>query len=285
MAVREAIKLSGVEGIEKETSQKHIPSKVQADTLFTFTGRLEWIIDPLRFKMISPRFCVEDIGYLKIRGMNKIAIPMRCFCDINFHRLGEHLNWYGYYGLAFSKEWGMRKKIQPINYINPESELCKDFTSAFTAALKDKNENQSETQLKLQNYLLHQAMYCKPYSGNFTNRRTGKKSIKCFTDECEWRFVPDVSVEGFEQIYFDKKIIEQQKKGADSGLSVLNKAIEGLSSVSLAFEYSDIKYIIVNTMEDLQKITTEIEKFEIDDMEKHALIAKIIVWDHSKEDF
>lgn len=30
---------------------------------------------------------------------------MKCFCDINLHRIGMHLDWYGYYGLAFEKNW------------------------------------------------------------------------------------------------------------------------------------------------------------------------------------
>ena len=64
--------------------------------------------------MISPRYCVEDISYLKIPKLKRIAFPMKCFCDINMHRLDVHLGWYGYYGLAFSKEWGMSRGIQPI---------------------------------------------------------------------------------------------------------------------------------------------------------------------------
>ena len=111
--------------------KKHTPSTIQADTLFTFTRKLEFLIPYIKNKMISPRYCVEDISYLKIRNLKKIAFPMKCFCDINLHRIAEHLAWYGYYGLAFSKEWGMKKKIQPIQYINPDSDLRKDFSSAF----------------------------------------------------------------------------------------------------------------------------------------------------------
>ena len=57
--------------------------------------------------MLSPRYCEEDIRYLKISNLKRMAYPMKCFCDINIHKLTEHLDWYGYYGLAFSKEWGM----------------------------------------------------------------------------------------------------------------------------------------------------------------------------------
>lgn len=279
MIACDEMKITGVTNAKKEPQPKHIPSKVQADTLFTFANQLEWIINPLRQKMLSPRYCTEDITYLNIRGLKKIAIPMKCFCDINFHRLDEHLSWYGYYGLAFSKEWGMRNKIQPIQYLNPESELTKDISDAFTTALKDKTDNQTKTQKKLQDYLLHQIMYCKPYSGKFRNRRTDKKLDKCYTDECEWRFVSDVSVVGYPPVIFDKDILNS------GNTALMSNAMDGLAQISLTFEYSDVKYIIVNAVSDLQNITAEIEQFEISEAEKHSLISKIIVWENSKEDF
>lgn len=273
------IKLNRVETVRKEKKPKHIPSKVQADTLFTFTNQLEWIINPLRSKMLSPRYCEEDISYLKIKGMKRIAIPMRCFCDINLHRLGDHLNWYGFYGLAFSKDWGMKKKIQPIQYINPNSYLCKDFSTAFSAALKDAGEVKSDAHIKLQNYILHQIMYYKPYSGRFMNRRTGKRTNKCYTDECEWRFVPDVSVEGYPQVVFDEDILHT------GSLVTISNAMEGLPSISLAFEYSDIKYIIVNSISDFEQITSVITELDVDETVQHDLISKLIVWENSKGDF
>ena len=84
-----------------EQSETHIPSKVQADTLFTFTSEPEFLIEYIKLKMIAPRYCEEDVEYLSIPGIKKMAYPMKCFCDINLHKIDEHLSWYGYYGLAF----------------------------------------------------------------------------------------------------------------------------------------------------------------------------------------
>ena len=39
----------------------------------------------------------------------------------------------------------MKRKIQPIQYMNPNSHLCKDFSEAFSAALFD---NQSQVGFK-----------------------------------------------------------------------------------------------------------------------------------------
>lgn len=260
-------------------SKHHVPSTVQADTLFTFTSHVDYLITTIRNGMISPRYCAEDLGYLKISGIKKMAFPMNCFCDINMHKLEDHLSWYGYYGLAFSKEWGMSKKIQPIQYMNPDSELRKDFASAFSAALKVDPAKQTAAQRKMKSFLLHQLMYYKPYSGMFENRNTKKRCRKCFTDECEWRYIPDVSIAGFRQVYYDEKIINA------GGLIDMSNAMSGIPEISLPFEYSDVKYIIVKDNADFVKLTTAIAEIGLEESSERELISKIIVWENSRGDF
>ncbi len=269
-------------GKATETKAKksvHVPSTVQADTLFTFTSHVDYLITTIKNGMISPRYCAEDLRYLKINGIKKMAYPMNCFCDINMHKLDAHLAWYGYYGLAFSKEWGMDRKIQPIQYINPDSELCKDFSKAFSAALKTNPEKRNSAQHKMKNYLLHQMMYFKPYSGIFENRNTKKRTRKCFTDECEWRFIPDVTIAGFQQVYYDQNIINA------GGLIDLSNAMSGIPEISLHFEYSDIKYIIVKSRSDVARLTEAIKGLGLVEDDEHELISKVIIWDNSKGDF
>ena len=263
----------------KEKSIRHVPSTVQADTLFTFTSHIDYLITTIKNGMLSPRYCTEDLGYLKIKGIKKMAFPMNCFCDINMHKLEDHLSWYGYYGLAFSKEWGMSKRIQPIQYINPSSELRKDFTEAFSIALKSSSEEQPQSESVMKSFLLHQLMYYKPYSGMFRNRITGKRTRKCFTDECEWRFIPNVSVAGFQQVYYDQNIINA------GGLIDMSNAMSGIPEISLRFEYSDVKYIIVKNSLDFEKLCAAIVELGLTSTAKHTLISKIIVWENSRGDF
>lgn len=47
------------------------------------------------------------------------------------------MDWYGDYGIAFGKEWGMRHNIQPVHYLNEESDLRKDITEVLKAALNE----------------------------------------------------------------------------------------------------------------------------------------------------
>lgn len=265
---------------KKKKYKRHIPSKIQPDTLFTFCNKLEYLIPPLQSKMISARYCEEDISYLKIPKIRKISFPMKCFCDINMHKLSEHLSGYGYYGLALTKEWGMKNEIQPVQYINQESPLVRDFSNVFSNALKIKKTTQTKNEKLMKNYLIHQLMYLKPYSGYMINRNTGKRKKKCFTDECEWRYIPKVSDLGYKQIYYNEKILN------NGNLNDISDSLKDKPEISLQFDYEDLKYIIVNNREDLRKVTKEIDKIEnINEEEKALLMSKIIVWELSGGDF
>lgn len=273
------IQLSKAERREETQSDFHVPSKVQADTLFNFVERLEFLITSLKNKMISPRYCEEDLSYLHIENMQKISYPMKCFCDINLHKLSEHLEWYGYCGLAFSKEWGMKKGIQPVQYINPYSHLREDFSEAFSVALSSEADPDNAYLAVMKNVLFHQLMYYKPYSGPFRNRTTQIKQEKCFTDECEWRYIPDVTVLGYQQAYFEQQIL-----GA-GGLVNYSNSMEGLKEVSLTFEYKELKYVIIHTREDFSALVNAIEDMKLSNSEKLELISKVIIWDEAKGDF
>ena len=39
----------------------HVPSTINPDTLFTFTTQLEFLLKYLKNRMISPRYCEEDV--------------------------------------------------------------------------------------------------------------------------------------------------------------------------------------------------------------------------------
>lgn len=204
---------------------------------------------------------------------------MKCFCDINLHRIQCHLDWYGYYGLAFPKEWGMKNGIQPIQYINPDSKLRKDFSFAFNQILNDDSSISSNLSDTMKNFILHEFMYYKPYEGKMKNRMSNKIEKKCFTDECEWRYIPDLSDTDFQQIYYDPNIMHA------GIMSDISNSLTKLSGISLNFNYSDIKYIIIKTTDDFIKLVSVIDELNIDSNVRNELISKIIIWDKSKEDF
>lgn len=272
------IELGSATATEVE-SNSHTPSKIQADTLFTFTSELEFLIPYIENACLYPRYCDEDIEYLKIDKLKKIYIPMKCFCDINLHRINCHLDWYGYYGLAFPKEWGMKNGIQPIQYINPESKLRKDFSSVFNQILNSTEYESSDLDDMMKSFLLHELMYYKPYEGKMRNRRSKQVENKCFTDECEWRYVPNLSGTEFQQIYHDPNIM-------NAGImNDISNSLTNVPGISLKFDYTDLKYIIIKTTDDFIKLVSVIDNLNITVNTRNELISKIIIWDKSKEDF
>ena len=240
-------------------SQKHVPSRIQPDTLFTFTTELRWLLKSLQYKMLSPRYCEEDISYLKISNIKRIAYPMKCFCDINLHKLAYHMEWYGH-------------------YLNEQANLRKDISETFRSVLQENVENESKSHQKLKNYLLHELMYYKPYQGKFRNRKTGKTAKKCFADECEWRYIPDVSKIDFPFVIAEEDIL-------NAGLLInYSNAMDRNIEVSISFTYSEIKYIILKTPEDLRELIRAIDDWGLGD-EKYVLLSKVLIWEQSKGDF
>lgn len=276
--MEERLDLENIKEVKRK-KDAHIPSKIQADTLFTFCTKWDYLKSPIQSRLISPRYCKEDIKYLNIPKLNQIAFPMKCFCDINMHKLDEHLSWYGYYGIGLTKEWGMKNGIQPIQYINPNSPLKNDFKVAFLNALKIEKDSQTKYEMQMKNYLLHQLMYLKPYSGKMENRNSKKKITKCFTDECEWRYVPDVSKIGYKQIYYNENILNA---GILNDISI---SMNENPDISLKYEFEDLKYIIVKTKEDFKHLSKFINGMDIDLEEKELLLSKILIWELSGGDF
>lgn len=122
-------------------------------------------------------------------------------------------------------------------------------------------------------------MYLKPYSGKIKNRNDNKESIKCFTDECEWRFVPDVTKVGYDQIYINDDITNA------GNLYEFSNSMAGVEQISLVFDYKDIKYIIIKSNDEFEIISKAISEMDLDGVTRNLLLSKIIIWENSRGDF
>ena len=253
--------------VEKREDDIYIPPKQSANTLFRFFKEPDYLFGSIEKKAMIPRYYGENIDYLKI-DFHQIAYPMICFCDITVHKLGEHMDLYGKYGIAFSKTWGIQKGIQPLQYVNRNSILCHDFSEAFKTSIKEGKEDSAT------NFLLTQMYYMKPIEG--TMPRDGKNIKKNFTDECEWRYIPNISTIDLPQVVTESDM---------ASIDVLNRTISETDTVWLKFEFNDIKYIILPTNQDFEKICIFLDRAVADESTRRKLISKIIIWDEAKEDF
>lgn len=257
--------------LEERTEAQYIRPKQSANTLFRFFRVPDRVFESIEKSALLPGYYEENVDYLDI-DQHVIAYPMICFCDITLHRLEEHMRSYGYYGLGFSKQWGIEKGIQPIQYVNKNSALCKDLSVAFKAAMKNGGDNLSD------NYLLSHMKYLKPIEGTMPQYVDGTKIVteKNFTDECEWRYVPDVS-----QIELPQAVMESEIACLDR----LNSTMKENECCLLKFSYSDIKYIILPSQEDFIRLCGVVDKVVPDGGIKRFLLSKTIIWEEAKEDF
>ena len=106
--------------------------------------------------------------------------------------------------------------------------------------------------------------------------REGKNIRKNFTDECEWRYIPNIS-----EIDLPQAVTASDMASID----VLNRTISETASVWLRFRFDDVKYIILQTEQDFGEFCTVLDKVIEEDLIRRKLISKIIIWDKAKEDF
>lgn len=260
--------MSRLSGGKETYKSNHVPSKIDPNTLYNFTTDLKWLLNSLERKMLSPRYNDEDISYLKIQKHKSVLIPMKCFCDINISKLSHHMEWYGDYGIAFDKEWGISNGLQPVQYINANSNLRNDMSEVLKTIF---NKPGASSNPDFESFVLHELLYYKPYQGRV--RKNGAKTLKnkCFADEHEWRYIPNTDLIGMPQIVFDNS----------DCIKDFNDALfasKELSLISLKFNYSDIKHVVVNSDDDYQKIVEAINRWDIDEKEKFTILSRVIVW-------
>lgn len=294
-----------------------------ANTLFHFMKKLDYLKSILIHSALIPRYCIENIDFLHIhndkQSFNEIAVLQKCFCDIPFHKLADtfpicgigegynslsaeerkelekgntHFAYYGEYAIAFSKRWGELKKLQPVHYLNEDSQYALDFASLFKSMLK-KNKLPDLYAQDVMNRLA----FIKPLRGIMKRdfKRSDSTDVtieinKNFHDECEWRYVPDsntLSSAGIDAIIANPNIIIA-RSGINNGLEN-----EKYKDLWLSFSYDEIRYIIVPDSSARIEMIKVIQNLpdsrfsNADDiqMQRFILISKILVISEIRKDW
>lgn len=262
--------------------RKHVPSTVQPDTLLHFVSKFEYLRSTLKRREIMPRYCKENFRYLNLGAVKDLAFPMSCFCDIGLQKLESHMECYGGFGVAFPKAWCIEQGFQPVHYLNDKAPLAVDVRRAFKASQRTLGRSALGEEEILANYLLHQLMYFKPYQGMMEYRVDGRRHRKCFTDECEWRYIPDLSEEELPMVIVDDWKINNY-------LHDFSKALSSYPNASIKFNYDDLKYVMIDNASTFADLLSEIDKWrqdgEISESDANRLLSKVLVWDEIRGDF
>ena len=291
-----------------------------ANALFNFMEKPEFLETALLKKALIPRYYVEDVGFLNLEAdgdrYDDIEVLQKCFCDIQLSKLfaelyvnckGEdyeslsdkdkqralskktHPDFYGKYAIAFSKEWGVEHKLQPINYLNKNGQAARSLSKAFTDLM-----SQEDLPLSLIDDLLNRFAYTKPVQGTmekvFFDENDKKKTLlydKIFHDEKEWRYVPDVSLMNnhtLENVHANPQAIAERDSWNE------NLQDEKYKDLWLNFNYEDIKYLLVPDNDSRDRLIKYIvslpsDKFGLEEgIKKQIIISKIMVLENIRED-
>ena len=323
-----------------------------ANTLFHFMKDFRFLKMALQNKALGARFCVEDISYLNLnldgKPTTKIAVLVKCFCDIPLTmavkpskvRVEEssvkevqaktgysissveemsHTDFYGSFGIAFSKKWCKDKNIQPVHYLEPTSY----YTQQLGSYIQEQIDQDSISDLDFEDAFLRLS-YIKPLRGTMSrnkeflsknkedkkkkkkkkkkkNKKDKNKVIKQeikifyqknFHNEKEWRFVPkmkDIQTifpEEYPVILNDEtaRKIDIDQKYADHR----SNALAAQEVCSLLFEYEDIRYLIVPGATERRDLIKFIDSLSFDGEhpqdDKYLLCSKIITLDEVRKD-
>jgi hypothetical protein len=243
-------------------------SRLSSETLFHFTKK-EHLLSILENEFY-PRYSLEEFKINRVQF--KLGIPMVSFCDIPLGLIQEHIEDYGHYGIGMSKGWAKRKRLNPVLYLDENSEL----SWLINNVLKLKSEDikamrelgvKIDSETELYRELLKVLRYAKIIEGSF--KRNGIDRIKKFYDEREWRYVPDNII--YNSPYL---VIREDEYKAP----LLQDENEKLKKAKLSFEPNDINYIIIEDESEREDILENINniKWKYEDRIRKVLLSKII---------
>ncbi|MGT2884374.1 abortive phage resistance protein AbiGI [Streptococcus ferus] len=278
-------------------------SKITANALFNFMKEYSFLENILLNMSISPRYYPEDISYLKLKYNSKDLtewyIPMTCFCDIPLHQISYHAEGnplspedkgYGKFSIAFHKNFGIKKGIQPIHYLNEESINVEELTNAMNLLLSQDIEGSSKgSKINdiLTNFIFEYIRIIKPYYGQMKRRdKDGniQEINKNFQDEHEWRYIPKLEPSELPLMLIDDEDILAEKAN-----NFYTDSIPFTTKGVLSFDVDDVRYIFVDTVQNRNKLIKFIrgkrKERRLSPEEKDILISKVMVYDELKEDW
>lgn len=243
-------------------------SRISSETLFHFTTKAEYLFKVLENGFV-PRYYPEIID---VEGVKKAeyAIPMVCFCDIPLSQIKNHIETYGKYGIGMSSSWAKKSKLNPVIYLENDSQLTNSIVSEIKSISKQRKEQIEK----------HKAFnifrYIKKYQGDFKRANKVIKNVK-FYDEREWRYVPKV----------DSKIKFWINETDFKNEILVAESNDNLKEFSLDFDISDIKYVIIKDETEISNMIRSLKriksKYNADEIE--LLISKIITTEQINNDF
>jgi len=252
-------------------------SSSHPNTLFHFTNiaGLKGILHTSGFQL--------SYAKEKIRGpatkVVEMAIPMVSFCDLRLSELNSHMDKYGRYGIGLTKEWSHRQGLNPVAYINRDSELADSVIKGIEEVLNIVIEHPTHDEDHGWTYMnvMNIQRFLKNYEGPLERNGVVKYENYRFADEKEWRHVLPLSFAREIWPYAEMKDADSPEKKR-----ALNEAIK---NEILRFVALDVKYIVVEHDSEIRGVQDEIASLKLSRADTHHLISRVLSAERITEDF
>jgi Putative abortive phage resistance protein AbiGi, antitoxin len=207
---------------------------LSANSLFHFTSGSEQLRGILsdNFKL---SYCKESVQIA--HQPLSFYVPMVSFCDIPLSEIKAHISKYGTYGIGMTRDWGLRKGLNPVLYLEQQSLLSQSFQTAMSFFFRKISEDSSKLSIDSDYAQAFYALtdisgYVKNYENDLSRGATTIPSYR-FSDEREWRYVPKCNDE------------QHWLQPGTSKDDISPQVVSKLDTIRLDFEPNDIKYIII----------------------------------------
>lgn len=286
---------------------------LSSNSLYHFTDSLDVLKKILKDKFRGG-YCKEIIHFKDEDYF--MFVPKISFCDIPLKTLSNYSS-YGKYGIGMKKEWGIKKGLNPVLYIERNSNLIDSLKDAIFGSINVMNNNflimdnisekikkleaeedlnsekndkemmilkyeidNSAEVLKSINYNIYSLYYIKHYEDELIRGGVSNPKYR-FYDEREWCYIPkfDYLNSKIKKIENDEEYKEWRNKSDSKPL---------IEYLELDFCHDDIEHIIVKNHDDVIEIVNFIKGIngkKISKINKELLLTKITSFEKLECDY
>jgi len=219
-----------------------------------FTNKFEVLESILTSSSFRITYCGEYFGDEK-RVISSAAHPMVSFSEYPENEISKQKITYGGYGVALKHEWAVLNKLNPVMYVEKNSQAALGLAALLKA-------RQKTGKVELPSALRLPVMQIKCFTKHVSGYNSYfDKHDFYFKEENEWRFVPQKKDIGGNLISVNYSAFKKNK----------DKYNNRLLGFPLGFNISDIEAIYVKTEAERHAVC---QKFGISDS-----LIKITPWE------
>ncbi|EGR0761770.1 abortive infection system antitoxin AbiGi family protein [Vibrio sp. Vb0937] len=190
-------------------------------------------------------------------------VPMVSFCDIPLSQIKDHVKKYGKYGIGLTKTWAEQAKLNPVLYIEKQSNIGQCLDLAYDKFVHE-IEGDIDHLPKANRCFYDIFRYIKNYEADLIRKNTVYENYR-FYDEREWRFVPDTCADCL-------MVMGEEIFNSSENDPLRSKAMQKIKNQVLKFDISHIKYLIVKDESDIKTLVHHLKQtngnIPYDDMDK-----------------